>query len=104
MMAAQKTARIPVCTQDRCARAYRLEGLHGRSYYLVRIGVRGCERRAGRVIRLRIRVFNKAGKLLRHAKGRAKLHRHQPNGPDCPPTCYGVGFEYRGDTGRVSVR
>jgi hypothetical protein len=100
----RKTARVRVCTQDRCRRADKVGALSGPDYYVADIRFREeCEARDGRVIRVWIRVFNRAGKVIRQARGRGKLHSYQPNGPDCPPTCYFVGFEYFGDTGELEV-
>jgi hypothetical protein len=99
----RKTARVRVCTQDRCRRAKRIRPDPSEPAYWVggyRL-VEECELREGRVIRVWIRVFNRAGKVLRQARGRGKLRRNQPNGPDCPPTCYRVHFEYRGGTGEL---
>jgi hypothetical protein len=100
----RKTARVRVCTQDRCRRAEKVDAVSEPDYYGVGVPLlEECELREGRAIRVWIRVFDRRGKVIRQARGRGKTRRYQPNGPDCPPTCYGTTFEYHGDTGELEV-
>jgi hypothetical protein len=75
--------RLKLCLRDKC-----------RTYSLARVGfvslsVRGL--RAGQRVSVRLVVFGERGEVLRRSAVRAPVRKVQPNGPNCPPTCFQVG-------------
>ena len=48
-------------------------------------------------VRVRLTVRGRRGKVIARSAVRAPVRRVQPNGEDCPPTCFQVGAELRRD-------
>ena len=55
-------------------------------------------------VKVRLRVFDENGERLASAQRRVRLHRYRPNGPDCPPTCFGNALKVDPKTLRLRHR
>jgi hypothetical protein len=44
-------------------------------------------------VTVRLRVFDENGERLASMRRKVRLHRFRPNGPDCPPTCFGSSLK-----------
>jgi|SRR5918995_634961 hypothetical protein len=55
-------------------------------------------------VTVRLRVFDENGERLAAARRRIRLHRYRPNGPDCPPTCFGNSLRVDPKTLRLRHR
>ncbi len=53
------------------------------------------------IVRVRMVVHGKGGEVLHRSSVRAKVGRTQPNGPECPPTCFQIRAEISDQTGRL---
>lgn len=74
-----KARSIELCSLGKCRR------FRARTDFVsVRLrGVRGKRR-----VRVKLVVRNRGGKRIHRDRIRVRLHRTQPNGPDCPPVCF----------------
>jgi hypothetical protein len=85
--------RIKLCLRKKC-RSYSLARVD-----LVNLSVRGL--REGQRVSVRLAVFGRGGEVLRHSAIRAPVRKAQPNGPECPPTCFQVGVRLNRETLRL---
>jgi len=74
--------RVRICLRDRC-RSYELARTD-----LVTLSVPGLS--DGQRVSVRMIVTGASGKVLLRRSTRAPVRRTQPNGPECPPTCFQV--------------
>jgi hypothetical protein len=87
--------RLKLCLRRKC-RTYPL-----RRVDLVNLSVRGL--REGQRVSVRMVVFGRDGEVLRRSAVRAPVRKVQPNGPQCPPTCFQVGVRLDRKTLRLEV-
>ena len=99
----QEAHTAQVCALGRCS-SLRISQRH-RGQNVLFAEVR-CRRPRHKLLHLTVTVFARSGARLRFSSARVRLtNKHQPNGPDCGPTCWNAGLRYRGDTGTfVKVR
>ena len=85
--------RLKVCLRRRC-RSYALDRTD-----LVNLTVRGLQE--GQRVSVRLVAFDGRGKVLLRRRTRAPVRKVQPNGPDCPPTCFQVAVRLDPQTLRL---
>ena len=92
-----RTARV--CARGRCT-TQRVSRRHPEDNWAF-VTVR-CRSPRNQRVEVTVELFNASGVRLRFSSAVVRLdERHQPNGPDCGPTCWNAGLRYRGDTGAL---
>jgi hypothetical protein len=87
-----ETTRLVFCVDHRCTRA-RLRGKAPGAKVK-------CE--AGETAVVTVTARDRDRKLVARVRKTIPLEAHQPNGPSCPPTCYGASVELDGRKLRVN--
>ena len=91
-----RAAVVEVCAGDRCRRA------PARDAQLVFVRIPEADDRSPNVrVRVRVRVFAPAGRLLVARSRSVSLRAVRPNGGDCPPVCFIRRLSFSG--GRLGV-
>ena len=92
-----RAARVTVCMDDRC-RAVRV----ARSRDVAQsVWIEDRSLSAPTRVRVRVVVRGAHGRTLSRAERDIALSRTQPNGPDCPPTCWSAALRV---DARISIR
>lgn len=84
-----KAAQVRFCVNGRCRRTEPTQGSSLRF---------PCEAAPIRV-RVSATLFDAHGNRLIRGRRHARLRKLQPNGPDCPPTCYVAWLRFNGHSG-----